>query len=125
MSDIETLALSHLHFLCRRMRAKSVRGFSPAALEAMRQYAWPGNLREMRNVIERAVILSSGELIEPADLAETIRLASEIRLGGKFTLEADRGGAIRRVVANTRTLDEAAGDPRHRSGDALSQAQEA
>ena len=36
---------------------------SPAALALLRAYAWPGNIRELRNVIERAVLLSSGGTI--------------------------------------------------------------
>jgi NtrC-family two-component system response regulator AlgB len=107
MNDIERLALSHLNFLAGHS-GKTVHSFSPAALDAIRQYSWPGNLREMRNVIERAVILSSGESIEAQDLSDHIQPASEIRLGGKFSLEAIEAEHIRRVVANTRTLEEAA-----------------
>jgi NtrC-family two-component system response regulator AlgB len=106
-NDIERLALMHLRFLAAHS-GRNVRGFSPEALDAMRQYAWPGNLREMRNVIERAVILCTGETIEAADLADHIQPGSEIRLGGKFTLDEIEAEHIRRVVANTRTLDEAA-----------------
>ncbi|MEI9893545.1 MAG: sigma-54 dependent transcriptional regulator [Chthoniobacter sp.] len=107
VNDIERIALLHLRFLAGHS-GKNVRGFSPAALEAMRQYAWPGNLREMRNVIERAVILCSGESIEAADLVDSIQRGSEIRLGGKFTAEEIEAEHIRRVVANTRTLEDAA-----------------
>jgi DNA-binding NtrC family response regulator len=39
------------------------------ALECLRHYDWPGNLRELENVIERAVVLSSGETVQPEDLA--------------------------------------------------------
>jgi two-component system NtrC family response regulator len=45
-----------------------VRGFSPEALDLMRDYVWPGNVRELRNVVERAMILCDGELIEPEHL---------------------------------------------------------
>jgi NtrC-family two-component system response regulator AlgB len=107
VNDIERLALTHLRFLAGHS-GKDIRDFSPAALEAMRHYTWPGNIREMRNVIERAVILSGGEHIEPGDLADSIQPASDTRLGGKFSLEAIEAEHIRRVVANTRTLDEAA-----------------
>ncbi|EDY21226.1 two component, sigma54 specific, transcriptional regulator, Fis family [Chthoniobacter flavus Ellin428] len=107
VNDIERLAMIHLRFLAGHS-GKDVQGFSSEALEAMRQYAWPGNLREMRNIIERAAILCSGESIEASDLADSIQPGSEIRLGGKFTLEQIEAEHIRRVVANTRTLDEAA-----------------
>ncbi|TWT67362.1 sigma-54-dependent transcriptional regulator [Allorhodopirellula solitaria] len=46
----------------------TISGFSPEALECFRQYRWPGNIREMRNVIERAFTLARGDTIEPADL---------------------------------------------------------
>jgi len=107
VNDIERIALGYLHFIAGH-EGKSVRNFSPGALEAMRQYAWPGNLREMRNLIERAVILSSSEAIEAEDLSDSVQPASETRLGGKFTLEAIEAEHIRRVLANTRTLEEAA-----------------
>ena len=58
--DIERLALLHLNFLAAHS-GKAASGFSSAAMEAMTAYRWPGNLRELRNVIERAVILSERE----------------------------------------------------------------
>lgn len=45
------------------------RGFSPQAEAAMQAYHWPGNIRELKNAIERAVVLASGPLAEPEDLA--------------------------------------------------------
>jgi DNA-binding NtrC family response regulator len=47
---------------------KTVSALDPAAMRIMEQYNWPGNVREVRNVIERAVILSTGEFIEPKHL---------------------------------------------------------
>ena len=107
LSDLEKIAISHLTFIAGHS-GKNVRGFSSEALEAMRAYHWPGNLRELRNVIERAVILCGGELIEAADLSDTIHASSEMRLGGTFTVEEIEAEHIRRVMTNTRTLDEAA-----------------
>jgi len=43
---------------------KAVRAVGPAAMRVLEQYAWPGNIRELRNVIERATILAPGEFIE-------------------------------------------------------------
>jgi DNA-binding NtrC family response regulator len=43
--------------------------FTPAALEVLGEHEWPGNIRELENVIERAVVLSTGEEIQPEDLA--------------------------------------------------------
>jgi DNA-binding NtrC family response regulator len=52
---------------------KNVKAASPEASRLLQQYAWPGNIRELRNVVERAVIVSNGAFIEaehlPADLS--------------------------------------------------------
>jgi NtrC-family two-component system response regulator AlgB len=106
-ADIESIAARWLaHFAARLGRpAKTL---SPAAIEALRHYAWPGNIRELRNVIERAVILSGSDLIEPGDLAEPLQSGSEIRLGGPFTLEQIESEHIRRVLAQARTQEQAA-----------------
>ena len=52
---------------------KGVRALTPDAMRVLQRYSWPGNIRELRNVIERAVILSPGEFVEadhlPADLS--------------------------------------------------------
>jgi DNA-binding NtrC family response regulator len=45
---------------------------APRTLDALQSYAWPGNIRELRNVIERAVILSAGKTIEPAHLPRQV-----------------------------------------------------
>jgi DNA-binding NtrC family response regulator len=44
------------------------RSFSPAAEQALQAYAWPGNVRSLRHAVERAIILSESDVIEPADL---------------------------------------------------------
>jgi transcriptional regulator with PAS, ATPase and Fis domain len=45
-----------------------IRSVAPDALEAMQQYAWPGNIRELRNVVERALIVCPGDALTRADL---------------------------------------------------------
>ena len=56
--DLERIAKRHLDFFAQRA-GKQFSGFSAKALETMRSYNWPGNLRELRNLIERAVILGA------------------------------------------------------------------
>ncbi|ATC66084.1 sigma-54-dependent Fis family transcriptional regulator [Nibricoccus aquaticus] len=107
--DLMRLAENYRVFFCGRM-GKRVAEFSPAVKEAFVRYGWPGNLRELRNVIERAVILSSGELIEPADLPEEFshQADSSIAVGARVTLDALETEHIRRVLASAKNLDEAA-----------------
>ena len=55
-----------------RDAGKDIRGVSPTAMEALRSHRWPGNIRELRNVIERAVILCDGSEIKPNHLPAEI-----------------------------------------------------
>jgi NtrC-family two-component system response regulator AlgB len=105
--DLERLAERQLEFFSRRA-GKSALRFSPAARVAMRQYYWPGNLRELRNVIERAVILSEGPEVGLEDLWHLNESTPEPSIGGSATLEEIENEHIRRVLANSRTVDEAA-----------------
>jgi len=59
------------HFVARYAMEtkKAVPGATKEAMALLAAHAWPGNIRELANVIERAVVLCSGEQIEPADLA--------------------------------------------------------
>ncbi len=78
---IEDLPLLAAHFL-EKHAAKSGRApreLSPAALALMERYPWPGNIRELENTIERAVILSKEPTIGPADLPPSVRAGHETR----------------------------------------------
>jgi two-component system, NtrC family, response regulator HydG len=65
--DIPALAEYFLERTCRRLGRVPIK-ISPAALELLRGYEWPGNIRELRNVIDRAVVLTDKSEIEPADI---------------------------------------------------------
>ena len=71
--DLEDFADQFLEESNERL-GKSVKGFSPEVWEIFLRYDWPGNLRELRNIIKRAVLLSSGSHVEkealPADIYE-------------------------------------------------------
>jgi transcriptional regulator with GAF, ATPase, and Fis domain len=63
------------HYFALRYAAKynsRVRGISPASEACLRRYDWPGNVRELQNAIERAVVLSEGDLIVPEDLPDAV-----------------------------------------------------
>jgi two-component system response regulator HydG len=74
----DVLALAS--FFLRRVAEglpKHVTGFSPAAAAALEAYPWPGNVRELQHAVERAVILSRGEVLELGDLPEAVRAAGQ------------------------------------------------
>jgi len=82
---IEDIGFLAEYFL-QRARAKvnkRVDSVSPQALALLRNYAWPGNLRELENIIERAVVLASSELIEAENLPLHVQdvVAFEPQLG--------------------------------------------
>lgn len=52
---------------------KEVKDFSPEALQLIGQYSWPGNLRQMRNLIKRAVLLAEDGIITPDQLSEELK----------------------------------------------------
>ncbi len=70
--DILPLALDIMQQLNRELK-KSFAGLTPAAAELLQNYPWPGNIRELRNVIERMMILSRETEIGEDDLPEEIR----------------------------------------------------
>jgi transcriptional regulator with GAF, ATPase, and Fis domain len=80
------------HFVsrCNERLGKGVQGFSGAALEAMRGHGWPGNIRELENLVERMVLFASGEQIELDDLPDSFARAD--RRGEDHGEEHDEDG---------------------------------
>jgi two-component system response regulator HydG len=73
--DIPPLA-DHFLALYREKNKKSVKSISGKALDLLVRYDWPGNIRELENCIERAVIMTREEAIVPADFPPQIRMLS-------------------------------------------------
>ncbi len=108
-ADLARFAESYWRFFAARL-GKKITGLAPAVSVAFAAYRWPGNLRELRNVIERAVILASGETIELVDLPDEFGTPPDaaIAVGARVTLDALETEHIRRILASARNLDEAA-----------------
>lgn len=70
--DVLPLALDLLQHFNAELK-KSFSGFTPAAAEVLRRYSWPGNIRELKNVIERTMILAPPGAIDAAHLPAEIR----------------------------------------------------
>jgi NtrC-family two-component system response regulator AlgB len=113
--DILPLA-QHYLTLCRMQQARPNLELSPRAQSSLVRESWPGNLRQLRNAIERAVILAPGPLLEPEDLGidappvegERTRGAAPVVLGGDITIEQLEVEHIARVIARAPSLEAAA-----------------
>jgi len=66
-SDVPLLVRHFLQSICKEM-ARPLMSVSPAAMRALESYDWPGNVREMENIIERSVALTDGDVIDKRDL---------------------------------------------------------
>ncbi len=102
---------------CATQFARPVTGFTDEAADCIRRYTWPGNLRELRNTIERAVILAPEKQIGLADLPVEIRLntgghaaapEAPLQTGAMVTLQTLEDQHIRRVLKSTASMNEAA-----------------
>jgi two-component system, NtrC family, response regulator PilR len=71
----EDIPLLVAHFIKKLSQevGRPVRGVTPEALAVLEQYHWPGNIRELENVVERAIVLGSTELLEPSALPVNLR----------------------------------------------------
>jgi two-component system, NtrC family, response regulator AtoC len=93
--DIAPLATFFADLLCRDLRL-APREISPDAMRGLEAYAWPGNARELRNVLERVLLLEEGALIKPSHLPPEIRGA---------TRAADRAFVLPAVGLDLETLE--------------------
>jgi DNA-binding NtrC family response regulator len=66
--DIELLAAYFIERLRLELEDTRPRGLTREALEKLSSYDWPGNIREMKNVLERALFTAEGDLLEPSDI---------------------------------------------------------
>ena len=115
-TDLLVLAEHLLAFFARKM-ARRIDGLGDEAREAISRYPWPGNLRELRNAMERAAIFAAGPALEASDLPERINApasrtaagkAGAIAVGEPVTLEKLEAEHIRLILARTPSREDAA-----------------
>jgi DNA-binding NtrC family response regulator len=104
--DIEILA-HHIMHKFKTDSARKIRGFTPSAIEAMYNYNWPGNVREMINRVRRAIVMAENKLIS----AEDLDLAH-------YTAQQSMSLAQAREAAEKRAIEAALLRHRHRLNEA-------
>jgi two-component system, NtrC family, response regulator AlgB len=115
-SDIVRFAEHYAKFFSAQCGRK-IDGFTPEAIASIRVYPWPGNLRELRNSIERAVIMAKHDKIVPADFPSemshshsgaTVDGNNSVQVGSLISLEKLEEIHLRKVLERTPSLTEAA-----------------
>ena len=105
--DVALLVQAFLNEFNAR-NGKAVKGVDQDAMRLLENYAWPGNIRELRNVIERATILAGGDLIEPVHLPPTLTHAKKddpaatVLLTPGMTVDEAETRLIRLTLEHTR-----------------------
>jgi NtrC-family two-component system response regulator AlgB len=106
--DIPFLAEHFLFFFARKNR-RTFSGFTDEALAHMQLYEWPGNIRELANVVERATILSRRGKVGTDSIAITqIGEKNQIHIGDSVSLSIIEEEHIRKVLGSAKSLQEAA-----------------
>ena len=111
---VEDLSVLAYHFL-RKAEAKvnkKVERVSNDALDLLKRYAWPGNLRELENTMERAVVLAEGGVVEPAHLPLHVQGAAPLAMAAGEGFLASRNRLVREFErqAVARLLSESRGN---------------
>lgn len=103
-ADIDALATHFVKVFAVKMN-KQIQGISKEALEAMKSHAWNGNIRELKNVIERAVILTSGNQIDvstlPVELQQNANPLRNDKVLSAFELASAEKLHIQKVLNHT------------------------
>ncbi|MPS64703.1 sigma-54 dependent transcriptional regulator [Chryseobacterium sp.] len=83
INDIEDLAYSFLKKFSVKI-GKRILGLSPDYLEALKKHPWKGNIRELRNIIERSIILTEGDHLQIESLPYDFQNLNEEKVKGKI-----------------------------------------
>jgi DNA-binding NtrC family response regulator len=103
--DIAPLAGRFLE-LANEANGTQVKGIDPDAMELLAAYSWPGNIRELKNALERAVVITESETISADDLPERVRASARLpRLSHPPLVTGDDNllAAVRRLEGDFRS----------------------
>src|SRR3954469_17189006 len=105
--DVQLLVRHYMEYFSRENNVRPKR-ITPAALDALGRYRWKGNIRELRNTVERLHIMTSGDVIDVADLPESVRSPVAWPAAGS----AGGMGGASGVAATKPAAAEGSGDPK-------------
>ncbi len=109
----EDIPLLAQHFLTQfaEKNHKDIKGLTPQAMDSLLKYSWPGNIREVMNTIERAVVLSRAEYLDEGDLSLIVRnehAAQHINQGNMPLEDVERNTVLETLEAAAGNKSEAA-----------------
>jgi len=107
MQDIPMLAERYLAYFARE-HGRQVTEFSKDSIDALKRHSYPGNSRELRNLVERAVLISRGRQVMLENLPANLLNADACRVGDLVPLQKITDLHIRQVLASTRSFESAA-----------------
>ncbi len=99
VDDIPLLANHFLEMYCKKYKMPNKR-LQAATLKRLEKHAWPGNIRELQHAVERAVIMSESNNLEPGDffLSQQDKAEDELPTGADHNLEATEKMLVRKVI---------------------------
>ena len=115
-ADLLRFAESYLKYFAAQC-GRRFDGFSPEAAACLRAHSWPGNLRELRNAIEHAVIMARGGKLFPEDFSADLQKPvatpaangeSSVQVGAFVSLEKLEEAHLRKIIERTSSLTDAA-----------------
>ena len=98
--DIPKLAYHFLRHFCRKT-GKRIEGFTEDALETLMNCDWPGNVRQLKNVIERLVIMSDAHTLDLTYLLEHFQIKQPLKVDSVPTTLEDLNAIKKQLLENT------------------------
>ncbi|MBN1594155.1 MAG: sigma-54-dependent Fis family transcriptional regulator [Candidatus Coatesbacteria bacterium] len=103
----EDIPLLAMHFLRKYSadNSREITSFDPEVMRAFKNYRWPGNVRELENAVERAVVMSTGNVVVPENIRRSIMSATEgtapdVPSGGVSLKEVERAVILNALEVN-------------------------
>jgi two-component system nitrogen regulation response regulator NtrX len=99
--DVPLLVRHYMDYFSRENNARPKR-VTQSAMEALQRFRWKGNIRELRNTVERMIIMTGGDTIDLPDLPDSVRSPAASAAGGpSAAAKAGSGGGANQTEAGT------------------------